>query len=73
MRSQHMSFDMSLALDATDACPICSARIRLTEVEPHPNRHGLEIHGYSCESCGPVKFLVVMHRIEEEPPLLRLM
>lgn len=69
MRSQ----DMSLGPDTNDICPICGGTLRLTEIERHPNRNELEIHGYSCEFCGPVKSLVVIHRIEEEPPLLRMM
>ena len=69
MRSQ----EMSLGHSTEDACPICGARLRLTEIAPHPNRNGLEIHGYSCEFCGPVKSLVVMRRAKGHRPLLRLM
>ena len=69
MRSQNMS----LAPYTKDACPICGAALKLTEIEPHPSHNELEIHGYSCECCGPVKSLVVIHPVEEEPPLLRMM
>jgi hypothetical protein len=65
--------DISFGLETRDACPICNARIRLAEVEPHPCRDGFEIHGYSCQFCGPVKSLVVMSSVEEEPTLLRMM
>jgi hypothetical protein len=51
--------DVSSRLDATDACPVCGALITLVEVEPHPSRDGLEIQGFSCEFCGPVKSQVV--------------
>ena len=62
--------DVSLGLETKNACPICSARISLSEVEPHPSRHGLAIHGYICEFCGPVKSLVVVCPVEEEPRLM---
>jgi hypothetical protein len=47
--------------------------ITLTEVEPHPSRVGLEIHGFSCQFCGPVKSLVVLSSSEEEPAQLTMM
>jgi len=65
--------DIPLGLVADDGCPVCNSRITLTEVEPHPSRDGLEIHGFSCHFCGPVKSLVVLSPAEEEPALLRMM
>ena len=62
-----------ITLIADDGCPVCNSRIKLTEVEPHPSRDGLEIHGFSCEFCGPVKSLVVLSPSEEEPTLLLMM
>jgi len=65
--------DISIGLEAEDACPICSASIRLTEVERHPSRDDWEVYGYSCENCGPVKSLVVQRSVNEVPPLLMMM
>ena len=65
--------DIPLGLVVDDGCPICKSRITLTEVEPHPSHEGLEIHGFSCQFCGPVKSLVVLSPAEEEPALLRMM
>ncbi len=45
-----------------ERCPVCGAGIALAEVMPHPVLMGLEIHGFICESCGPVKSLVVRNR-----------
>ena len=65
MRAQNMS----LALEAQDACPVCGAIIKLAEVQPHPIRIGLEILGFHCEACGPVKSLVVARRMNSKTPL----
>ena len=56
-----------------NACPICFANIRLTEVEPHPNCEDWDVHGYSCDNCGPVKSLVVQRSVGEVPPSLMVM
>ena len=58
-----------LALEAQDACPVCGANIKLAEVEPHPIRVGLEILGFHCEACGPVKSLVVMCQMKNRSRL----
>lgn len=42
-----------------NACQICGAKLRISEVEPHPERGEWEIQGFSCRNCGPVKSLVV--------------
>jgi hypothetical protein len=60
-------------VQTSDGCPICGARIKHMETEPHPDRSRLEIHGYSCTFCGPVMFLVVRCSVEQEPELLMLM
>jgi hypothetical protein len=65
--------DGSFGAPPKDPCPICGASIRLTEVEPHPNRDDWELNGYSCENCGPVKSVAVQRSVEDPPPLLRLM
>ncbi len=62
MRSQ----GMSLARESKDDCPVCGARIRLAEVEPHPIRAGLAILGFHCETCGPVKSLVVVSQMKNQ-------
>jgi hypothetical protein len=41
------------------ACQICGAKLKISEVEPHPKQGEWEIHGFSCRNCGPVKSLVV--------------
>ena len=64
---------MFIDLQTPDVCQICGARIKLMEIELHPDRSGLEIHGYSCAFCGPVMSLVVTCSVEEEPKLLMLM
>jgi hypothetical protein len=69
MRFQEISF----GIEPKDPCPICRANIRLTEVEPHPDRDDWNLNGYSCENCGPVKSLVVQRPADEVPPLLMLM
>ena len=48
-----------LALKALNPCPACDAETALAEIEPHPLYINFEIHGYVCDSCGPVKSLVV--------------
>ena len=45
--------------DNDHACQICGAKLKISEVEPHPGRGEWEIHGFSCRNCGPVKSLVV--------------
>lgn len=54
-----------IRLQAKDACPVCGADIRLTEVEPHPFRNDWVVYGYSCEKCGPIKSLVVQRPVYE--------
>lgn len=41
------------------ACQLCGAKLKISEVEPHPKRGEWEIHGFSCRNCGPVKSMVV--------------
>jgi DNA-directed RNA polymerase subunit RPC12/RpoP len=50
-------------------CPVCGAKITLDVVEPHPADDRLEIQGYLCSTCGPVKSLVVLRT----PPLHSVM
>jgi C4-type Zn-finger protein len=64
---------MSTGVEPRDACPICSARIKLVEVEPHPNHNELEIHSYGCASCGPIMSVIVRRSVEDDAPLLMLM
>jgi len=40
-------------------CPVCGAETALAEIAPHPLHVDFEIHGYLCDSCGPIKSLVV--------------
>jgi hypothetical protein len=49
-----------LLKSAGDPCPVCGAETALTEIEPHPLHAKFEIHGYLCDSCGPIKSLVVL-------------
>lgn len=56
----------SLRIETQDACPVCGAGIALAEVEPHPKHFGLEIHGFICVDCGPVKSMVVKSRLLKE-------
>lgn len=58
--------DVSFKPESKDACPVCGAGIRLAEVEPHPIRAGLEILGFNCEACGPVKSLVVIRQMKNQ-------
>ena len=58
---QHMRFQNALLmLKPRDPCPVCGAETTLTEIEPHPLNVNLEVHGYFCGRCGPVKSLVVL-------------
>jgi hypothetical protein len=43
-------------------CTVCGAETQLAEIEPHPVKATLEIHGYLCDRCGPVKSVVVLRR-----------
>lgn len=60
-RASHMRMQETTAFsfDTQDCCPVCGNRIALAEVLPHPERSGLEIQGFNCRKCGPVKSLVV--------------
>jgi hypothetical protein len=58
---------MFIDLQTPDVYPICGRTDQLMEIEPHPDRSGLEIHGYSCAFCGPVMSQVVTCSVEEEP------
>ena len=42
-----------------DQCPVCDGMARLALVEPHPSRIGLEIHTFTCQTCGPVRARIV--------------
>ena len=42
-----------------DLCPVCDGMTRLALVEPHPSRIGMEIHTFTCPTCGPVKAKIV--------------
>ena len=60
---------MGNALEPINPCPICGAETAVAEIEPHPLHVNLEIHGFLCDRCGPVKSLVV----PRSPPLQPLM
>ena len=49
-----------LLKSAGNPCPVCGAETALTEIEPHPLHAKFEIHGYLCDTCGPIKSLVVL-------------
>jgi hypothetical protein len=49
-----------LLKSAGNPCPVCGAETTLTEIEPHPLHAKFEIHGYLCDTCGPIKSLVVL-------------
>jgi hypothetical protein len=49
-----------LLKSAGNPCPVCGAETALTEIEPHPLHAKFEIHGYFCDTCGPIKSLVVL-------------
>jgi hypothetical protein len=51
--------DASLKVKPRNPCPVCGAETTLAEIEPHPLHVNLEILGYSCDRCGPIKSLVV--------------
>jgi hypothetical protein len=47
---------------AFDACPRCGKAITLEGREPHPTRPDIELRNFRCETCGPVKTVVVSVR-----------
>ena len=47
-------------LKPENPCPVCGAETDLAEIEPHPVNVNLEIYGYLCDRCGPVKSVVVL-------------
>jgi hypothetical protein len=49
-----------LLKSAGNPCPVCGSETALTEIEPHPLHAEFEIHGYLCDTCGPIKSLVVL-------------
>ena len=49
-----------LLKSAGNPCPVCGAETALTEIEAHPLHAKFEIHGYLCDTCGPIKSLVVL-------------
>jgi C4-type Zn-finger protein len=59
MRPQHLA-DMR---KERDPCPVCGLEITLDVVEPHPVDEQLEIQGYICKKCGPVKSVVVLRSL----------
>jgi hypothetical protein len=52
--------DASLTMKLLNPCPVCGAETALAEIEPHPLHVNFEIHGYLCDLCGPIKYLVVL-------------
>jgi hypothetical protein len=65
MRIQHLRSRRT----ERNLCPVCGSKITLDVVEPHPADDRLEIQGYLCGTCGPVKSLVVLRT----PPLHSVM
>src|SRR6202790_1201918 len=60
-KGNHMRIqDAALALKPRNPCPVCGVETALAEIEPHPLHVNFEIHGYLCEQCGPIKYLVVL-------------
>jgi C4-type Zn-finger protein len=59
MRTQHVP----VVRTERDPCPVCGLEITLDVVEPHPVDERLEIQGYICDKCGPVKSLVVLRSL----------
>ena len=61
-KGKHMRFQVPsfLLKSAGNPCPVCGAETALTEIEPHPLHAKFEIHGYLCDTCGPIKSLVVL-------------
>src|ERR1700676_1456892 len=55
-KGKHMPFQVA----SLNPCPVCGAETALAEIEPHPLHFNLEIHGFLCDRCGPVKSLVVL-------------
>jgi len=53
-------------VESQNLCPVCGAKIALAEVTPHPKRRELEIQGFVCKTCGPVKSMVVRSRLKNE-------
>jgi hypothetical protein len=49
------SAHLSLVLNLLNPCPVCGAESALAEIQPHPVHVNLEIHGYLCDRCGPIK------------------
>jgi hypothetical protein len=49
-----MLFSAPFMAKTRDQCPVCDGMARLALVEPHPSRIGMEIHTFTCPTCGPV-------------------
>jgi hypothetical protein len=62
VKGTYMRFQVaSLLLKSPgNPCPVCGDETALTEIEPHPLHAKFEIHGYLCDTCGPVRSLVVL-------------
>jgi hypothetical protein len=62
VKGKHMCLQVASLLlkSAGNPCPVCGAETALTEIEPHPLHAKFEIHGYLCDTCGPIKSLVVL-------------
>ena len=52
--------DALLVPKLLNPCPVCGAETALAEIEPHPLHGDFEIHGFTCDRCGPIKSLVVL-------------
>src|SRR4029077_18399941 len=62
VKGKHMRFQVASLLlkSAGNPCPVCGAETALSEIEPHPLHAKFEIHGFLCDTCGPIKSLVVL-------------
>jgi hypothetical protein len=50
----------SLTRKPRNPCPVWGAETALAEIAPHPLNANFEVHGYCCDRCGPIKFMVVL-------------
>jgi hypothetical protein len=62
-----MLFSAPFMAKTRDQCPVCDGMARLALVEPHPSRIGMEIHTFTCPTCGPVKSKIVEIPRKEVP------
>jgi uncharacterized Zn finger protein len=58
---------MSLTFFVDDICPKCSKPVKLSVIEPHPDRRDLAVHNYQCADCGPVRAKIISLKPGQQP------